>query len=214
MLRRFFIEEYRAICHNQIMTKTIPVLYEIEVNITRLLGAALTLLAGTPLFTKQSLPEVTTEAYFEAVYRVEGQNRALILNSSLSEDVMLVMQRNTLRVMQLAVLGRIAQHLERSRDLLAPEECVLVTQFLGPAADSVFLLGTRILEYLLNPKKTESLTVAHLPWEQVMVDGALQAARAEIAATRTLSPLARRYSRSTLWAFQVACDAMLIVGSR
>jgi hypothetical protein len=196
------------------MTKTIPVLHEIEVNITRLLGAALTLLAGTPLFMKQSLPEVTPEAFFEAVYLVEGQNRALILNSALPEGAMLVMQRNTQRVMQLAVLGRVAQHLERSSDLLAPEECAIVAQFLGPVADSVFLLGTRILEYLLNPEKTESLTLAQLPWEQVMVEGGLQAARAEIAATRTLSPLARRYSRSTLWAFQVACDAMLTVGSR
>jgi hypothetical protein len=195
------------------MTQTIPVLNEIEVNITRLLGAVLTLMAKTPFFMKQPLPEVSNEEFVEAVSRVEGQNCALILNGSFPEAMMLVMQRNMGRITQLGVLRRVVSHLERSATLLSPEEQVLVVRFLGPAADAIFLLGMRILAYLLDPQQTETITAETFPWELLMVEGALKAAQEEIAATRTLSPSGRRYARATLWAFLVARDAMLTVGS-
>ena len=196
------------------MPQTVPALNEIEVNITRLLGAALTLMARTPLFLQPFLPEVSLDEYQEALGILEAQNRSLILNASLPAESMLEMQRNSSRITQLSVLSRIVRHLERSTELLAPGERALVIRFLGPAADAIFLLGTRILSHLLDPAKTETLTTEMLPWELMMVDGALKSAQGEIAATTTLSPMGRRCARSALWSFLIARDALLTVGSR
>jgi hypothetical protein len=196
------------------MSRTVPVLHEIEVNITRLLGASLTLLAKTSLFLHQPLPPVSMTELCEAIYVLEGQNRALILNGALGGEVMLVMQRNAGRITQLAVLVRVIQHLERACELLSDEERALVVRLLGPSADSVFLLGTRLLAALLETPLPAPLPHEKFTWELVMVDGAFQVAREELTRTAVFSRSGRRYARATLWALQVARDAFLIVGSR
>lgn len=196
------------------MPQTVPVLYEIEVNIARLLGASLTLLASTTLFVHQPLPPVSAPDLIEAVHSLEGQNRALILDGSLGEEVMLTMKRNADRILQIGVLGRVSQHIERSMELLADEERVAVTRLLGPAADAVFLLGTRLLGVLLETPRTQSVALDAFHWELMMVDGAFQAGRDELSQTRVLGSRGRRTARSLLWALQVARDAFLIVGSR
>ncbi|WP_394796209.1 hypothetical protein [Armatimonas sp.] len=196
------------------MQQTAPVLHEIEVNVTRLLGAGLTLMAQTPFFVHQPLPSVSMEEFADALNDLEGRNRSIILDASLGEDALLAMHRNATRITQLGVLRRVVRHLERSVALLSEGERILVVRFLGPSADSIFLLGTRILAYLLNQDSEEKLPIEHFTWELLMVDGALQAAQEEIHTTRQLGSNGRRYARATLWSFQVARDALLIIGSR
>jgi hypothetical protein len=196
------------------MNQTASILHELEGNLTRLLGAALALMAKTPFFMQPSLPAVSLAEFTEAVGRVEGQNRALILNGTFANETMHVMHNNIARITQLGVLGRVVKHLECSTFVLIPEEQALVVRFLGPASDSLFILGTRIVSSLLDPSILPTNSAERpFSWEQLMVDGALQSAREEIAATGTLSRTARRYARSTLWMFQVARDAMLTAGN-
>lgn len=196
------------------MPQTVPVLYEIEINITRLLGASLTLLADTALFVRQPLPVVSPEELADAVRDLEGRNRSLVLDGSLGEDVMLTMQRNATRILQLGVLGRVRQHLQRSMELLSEEERLVIIRLLGPAADSIFLLGTRLLAALIEPPVAEPIRLDTFTWEMLMVDGAFQIAREELTRNRALGREGRRAARATLWALQVARDAFLVIGSR
>lgn len=196
------------------MQQTAPVLHEIEASIARLLGAGLTLMAQTPFFNHPPLPELSTEEFADALVLLEGRNRSIILDASLGEDALMTMHRNASRITQLGVLRRVVRHLDRSVGFLLDGERAIVVRFLGPTADSIQLLGTRILEHLQDRKRTDKLLLEHFTWELLMVDGALQAAQDEIRATRQLSSNGRRYARATLWSFQVMRDALLIIGSR
>ena len=196
------------------MPQTVPILYEIEVNITRLLGASLTVLADTALFVRQPLPSISPEAFADSVRALEGRNRSLVLDGSLGEDVMLIMQRNATRILQLGVLVRVRQHLERSMELLPDEERVVIIRLLGPAADSIFLLGTRLLAALIEPPISDPIRLDVFTWETLMVDGTFQIAREELTRNRSLGREGRRAARATLWALQVARDAFLVIGSR
>lgn len=196
------------------MPQTVPALYEIEVNITRLLGASLSLLAHTALFLPQPVPEISLEELAEATQALEGHNRALILDATLDSEAMLAMQRNATRITHLAVLWRVAHHIERSGELLPEAEFKQILHILGPTADALFLLGTRIVALLLEAPYPERFPLEAFHWDLILVDGAFRAAHDALAQNRTLSRSGRRHARASLWALQVMRDALLIVASR
>jgi hypothetical protein len=200
--------------YNRGMPQTAPVLHEIEVNIARLLGAALTLMAQTPFFLHQPLPTVSAEEFTEALSGLEVRNHSVVLNASLGEGALKIMQHNASRITQLRVLWRVVGHLALSKELLQDAERERVVGLLGPTADAIFLLGTRILSYRMEQDSPEVPLMEYLTWELLMVEGTLQSAQEQLGITQQLSRDGRRYTRATLWAFQVARDALLIVGSR
>lgn len=195
----------------QLPKTTHPALVSMEENLVRLLGAGLALIAQTPFFLDQTAPRITYAKFTEAAVELEARNRALFLDPTVTEEMTALVRRNMTLISQVSVIGRIGLHLERL-DLLVenPVERRWIVSCLGPSADSVFLLGTRIVTLLNEADSLQALPAAEaLHWEILMVEGSLQAALEELEQTGVLSRTGRRYTRATLWAFQVARDSLL-----
>lgn len=190
-----------------------PTLVEVERSLVRLLAASMTLMARSSFFVDESLPSMTFPQLMEATAELESRNIALFLDPTLSEAMNQTVRQNMERICHVSVVGRVGLHMQRLEVLVgnATEQRWIVS-CLGPSADALFMMGTRILNALTCPglESPEAAKEA-LHWESIMLEGSLHAAKEEIHQTGVLSRPGRRYAKATLWAFQVARDALLAV---
>lgn len=192
---------------------THPALMDVEDNLVRLLGAAMALMGCTPFFLDQSGPKITYAKFAEAAVELEARNRALFLDATVTDRLAHLVKTNMVRISQISVVGRVGLHLERLELLVSNEvERKWIVQCLGPSADSIFLLGTRIVNLLQDAEQASAAPLSEiLQWELLMVDGSLHAALEEFHHAGVLSRTGRRYVQATIWAFQVARDALVAV---
>lgn len=190
-----------------------PTLVEVERSLTRLLAASLTLMARSSFFVEETLPTLTFTQLAEATAELESRNIALFMDSTLTENMHQTVRQNMARISHVSVVGRVGLHMQRLEALVHnhTEQRWIVSCF-GPSADALFLMGTRILNALTSPElETPEFAQEALHWESIMLEGTLQSAQAEIHQTGVLSRPGRRYAKATLWAFQVARDALIAV---